>query len=394
MTSLPKKILILADDMTGACDTVLPFCQQLPEASVVVNYSSGVASLLPINDYSVLSINLACRHMAAETIDDRVRQLFKSFADTKQDLPQIYLKMDSTVRGNWPAMVKSVYEATAQPVLVCPAYPSAGRTTRDGIHRLHGEAISQTVVGRDPQAPVTTSHLPTLIMATGLAHVHLDVALLDKPVEDIQQAVDWYLAGGVACIMSDAVTDSHLEKLAALIVHHQLLPCGSAGLAHAITAMKGESIFSKAVLPKLPVDTEAMVVSGSQTPLTAEQIQQLQSENLPNVDIHHSVGQHSSAEIWQAALEKDIHEKQQSLSANDESLWLFCGGETAAIGLQAMGLPHLKLVGQVAVNMALLHATQGVRGRHHNYWVVLKSGNFGEASVLVDVLKRLRPLSK
>lgn len=394
MTSLPKKIVILADDLTGACDTVLPFCRQREKAWVVVDYSSGVASLPPINDHSVLSINLACRHMAAETIDDRVRQLFKSFADTKQDLPLLYLKLDSTVRGNWPDMVKAVYEATVQPVLVCPAYPSAGRTTRDGIHRLHGEAISQTVAGRDPQASVTTSHLPTLIMATGLAHVHLDVALLNKPVEDIQQAVGWYLASGVVCITSDAVTDSHLEKLAAVVAHHQLLPCGSAGLAHAITAMKRESTFSKAVLPKLPVDTEAMVVSGSQTPLTAEQIHQLLSENLPNVDIHQSVGQHPSVEEWQAALESYCHEKQQAVSASDESLWLFCGGETAAIGLQALGLDNLKLVGQVAVNMALLHATQWVNGRQHTYWVVLKSGNFGEASVLVDVVKRLRPLSK
>ena len=61
---------------------------------------------------------------------------------------RIYKKTDSLLRGNIGAELRALCDAAGSgPLVFAPAYPTGGRTTIDGIHRLEGIPVADASAG-------------------------------------------------------------------------------------------------------------------------------------------------------------------------------------------------------------------------------------------------------
>ena len=108
--------------------------------------------------------------MSTETRHDvgrqRRRESAGSVPHAARTVPRlrIYKKTDSLLRGNIGAELRALCDAAGSgPLVFAPGYPTGGRTTINGIHRLDGVPVADAAPGRDPLTPVCEAHIPTLL---------------------------------------------------------------------------------------------------------------------------------------------------------------------------------------------------------------------------------------
>ena len=68
------------------------------------------------------------------------------------------------MRGNIAMEIRAVDEAFHPELYrLCSCLPALGRTTVDGVQRLHGVEICKTELSRDPKNPVVEDNLVSLL---------------------------------------------------------------------------------------------------------------------------------------------------------------------------------------------------------------------------------------
>ena len=90
------RVLIVADDLTGALDTSGPFAQQGLTTMVMAQPLDSDADA--VRDARVVSINTDSRHLGPAAAADRVERCVRHFARQRFDI--VFKKIDSTLRGN------------------------------------------------------------------------------------------------------------------------------------------------------------------------------------------------------------------------------------------------------------------------------------------------------
>lgn len=119
-----KPIVIIADDLTGACDTGIKF-HNVGLKTRVLTSPLAVGSFLP-PDVPVISVNTCSRCMPAE----QAKKVVGSLLATLHDRGDFYLykKVVSVLRGNVMAEIEGVFD-TLRPdfVIVASAFPENGR---------------------------------------------------------------------------------------------------------------------------------------------------------------------------------------------------------------------------------------------------------------------------
>src|SRR5262249_49750507 len=76
----------------------------------------------------------------------------------------LYKTVDSTLRGYLAAEIGTARRETGRRrVVFAPAFPAAGRTTRDGRQLLDGEDLGQSSFARDARHAVATSEIAKLL---------------------------------------------------------------------------------------------------------------------------------------------------------------------------------------------------------------------------------------
>jgi uncharacterized protein YgbK (DUF1537 family) len=126
--------LILADDLTGACDAAAPFTAG--GRSVCVRWG---ASSLADNDCDTVAICLETRALQSS---DAENVAFR-YARKARDLgfQHVLQKMDSTLKGNFAAEMAGVLRAYDYwAALVAPAFPEMGRQIIDSRLLVDNEA--------------------------------------------------------------------------------------------------------------------------------------------------------------------------------------------------------------------------------------------------------------
>jgi len=108
------------------------------------------------------------------------------------DVERLYLKIDSTMRGSVRGQVAGALAAwrSRYPdarAVVCPAYPSMGRTVASNRLLVHGDPVERTVFGRDPVTPVNTSDMTQLLPQA--AHISLRDAATDTDLAGIAEMI-------------------------------------------------------------------------------------------------------------------------------------------------------------------------------------------------------------
>ena len=154
------KLLIIADDITGALDTGVQF----------VNY--GVTPIFLVqrrvdfNKYAdkpeeVLVLDVETRHVSAGEAYSIVYQLVRDAVDA--GVQYIYKKTDSGLRGNVASELSATLKASGKKFLAfLPAFPKMNRVTAGGVHYIDGVPLRSSVYGKDPFNPVVSSYIPDL----------------------------------------------------------------------------------------------------------------------------------------------------------------------------------------------------------------------------------------
>ena len=216
------RLLVLADDFTGALDTGVQFSKEGISA-----FMSTDTSLTMIGrPEEVLIIDTETRTLPPE--DARAIVLDISLRAVAAGISMLYKKTDSTLRGNIGAELVAAAEAFAAPLAFVPAYPQNGRTTIDSIQYLNGLPIDQTGLKDDPINPVTSSFIPDIIAQTS----------------DIPVVCDGSLDRGTISVF-DAQSQADLEAVFATLARAGKLSL-TAGCAGFAGVLAKADIFSRA----------------------------------------------------------------------------------------------------------------------------------------------------
>src|SRR5215471_1800462 len=121
---------LIADDLTGACDTALPFLALGP-------VRVGIWPYLPEGELACAAVTTESREEPAAVSYERSRQ-----AATALHGDLLYRKLDSLLRGNPVADLAGVLDAIdATRCIVAPALPAESRITTHGIQHWPGGEV-------------------------------------------------------------------------------------------------------------------------------------------------------------------------------------------------------------------------------------------------------------
>jgi len=130
------RVCLVADDLTGACDSALPF---VAGGRVRV----GLWPELPSGDLACAAVSTESRAEAGAVARARSREAVRAMPG---DL--LFRKLDSLLRGNPVADLAGVLDAVPGRCVVAPALPAEGRTTTGGTQRWRSGDVDLRVLLR------------------------------------------------------------------------------------------------------------------------------------------------------------------------------------------------------------------------------------------------------
>ncbi len=254
------KLLIIADDFTGALDTGVQFAQKGVPTLVTT------ADWLRLDDVNetieVLVVDIESRHIPAEDAYRLVYGLVK--AAVGKGVTHFYKKTDSTLRGNIGSELTGLMNACGADWLAfIPAFPKGLRTTKDGVQYVDGVELADTVFARDPFEPVKHSSVSRIIRE------QTDVATESVHVGAYEPGAR---AKGQKCIrIFDAVTDGDLWSLGQKLKADGRLRVlgGCAGFAEMLPELLK---LRRTELAWTGNDDNALIVTGSVNQITIDQM--------------------------------------------------------------------------------------------------------------------------
>ena len=266
---------IIADDLTGAMDSSSYFASQ--GFTTVVIFNPGFRS-----SADVVVINTNSRADGADTASKKVRQAVRDLAGR-----MVYKKIDSTLRGNIGAELKSaVVELGCEKAIVAPAFPAVGRTTINGVLLVNGVKVAETQFAHTPISPVKESTIPILLeQSTGRGVGYIPVADIDAGPEFLYHKISEMPQEMIVC---DVAAQSHLAGIAqaAALAGDRWLLCGSAGLARELHIFLKKALTVKKESSINLLSGIVLVVVGTRNQVTANQLLKARDEiGFPILDL-------------------------------------------------------------------------------------------------------------
>ncbi|MBK9391150.1 MAG: four-carbon acid sugar kinase family protein [Bacteroidetes bacterium] len=274
-TGNPQKILVVADDLTGAVDTGVQFSRRNLK-TVVVTGSENLSRSL--KDCDVLVVDTESRFNDMETAYNKA---FETGEKARfENIKYLYKKLDSTMRGNVGAEISGLMDSmNISHTFVVPALPLYGRTTLNGNVYVKGVLLAETDYANDPKNPVKESYIPAIISRqsdkkTGV--ISFNDLLAGKEETGIK--INDLINEGVQIIIIDAEDDEDLEQIASVVadIHGRVMFAGCSGFAEKLA---GYVELSKD-------KTSNVVIAGSVNKITLQQTDLAAKElNIKAIDI-------------------------------------------------------------------------------------------------------------
>jgi uncharacterized protein YgbK (DUF1537 family) len=263
------KLLVAADDFTGALDTGVQFAKKgVPTLALAFDWLDFNAV---DEDIEVLIVDTESRHISAEKARERIRALVKSAAD--YGVKHFYKKTDSTLRGNIGAELEGFLDALGGELSFVPAFPKTGRTTKKGVQYVDGVALADTPFAQDPFSPVNNSEVAAIIAEQSAVATNNVYA---------GEALPRTLPGERLIHIFDAETDEDLRRIGSRLKAENRL--------HALAGCAGFSEVLPALLelgtknPELPeLHGSALIISGSINRVSLAQIGRAEEYGYPTV---------------------------------------------------------------------------------------------------------------
>ncbi|MEJ7738337.1 MAG: four-carbon acid sugar kinase family protein [Chitinophagaceae bacterium] len=231
-----KKLIVVADDFTGANDTGVQFRKSGLKVNVIINTQRLHEDL---GHADVLVVDLESRFDTKEAAYTKCFNLGMLLFTIGNII--VYKKLDSTLRGNIGAEIDGLMDALQIKVaLVAPAWPLNGRTTENGEVVVHGVKLAETEVAYDPRTPVRHSRIADIIrLQSRRISSEIPTGIL-KGTADINELLSKEIAGGSEMLIFDSREEKDLENIAHAILNIgaiSILIAGSAGLANHLGKM-------------------------------------------------------------------------------------------------------------------------------------------------------------
>lgn len=154
------KLLIIADDFTGALDTGVQFAQY--GITVQLYVAKSLAENPVAQETGVLVLDAETRHLPPEEAYVILKNIGRQAME--MGIPSILKKTDSGLRGNIGAEIKGLLDAElSRTLFFLPSFPKAGRIMKKGFYFVNGHMVADSVFGRDPFEPVTESNVEKLL---------------------------------------------------------------------------------------------------------------------------------------------------------------------------------------------------------------------------------------
>lgn len=407
------KMLIIADDFTGALDTGVKFSAAGARTKVSTDTEMDFTAGIP---EEVLVLCAPTRHLPAREAYDMIRRIAARAAAAH--IGCIFKKTDSALRGNIGAELSAVLDGSGEKCLCfIPALPGMNRVTVGGIHYIDGVPVHQSVFGQDPFEPVRESCVPDLL------HLQCDVPVKVIPSNEAES----FQPGGETCIyLFDCASKEDMEREVGTL-HRQgrlTILAGCAGLAESLPPYLGLAMNGKPA--KEAAAGRLTVVCGSVNPISCSQMDYGEQRGYRRVHIpsdrllsDHSLRTGSGAMmmdyLWtlysqspylmidslqsggDQVLEgtpeltlEDIRQRisrQMGLILKDlidrgaDSRFMIIGGDTLLAFLEAIQCHELTPICELQPGVVLSRITY--RGRQ--YEIISKSGGFGEEDLLVTL---------
>ena len=153
------RILVIADDLTGALDTGV---QLAATGAIVFTTLSEDLELMVNRHTKAIIIHSNTRHCAQAEALRITKNITK--AAIEYGFQVIYKKTDSALRGNVGAEIEGTLEGGhCKPVYFIPAFPQIGRMTVGGVQFIDGVPLSESVFAEDPLSPMKESCIQKII---------------------------------------------------------------------------------------------------------------------------------------------------------------------------------------------------------------------------------------
>jgi uncharacterized protein YgbK (DUF1537 family) len=253
-----RVVTIIADDLTGACDTGCLFAGPGPVGVVA-------APILAAADRAVIAVDTESRCLDPEEAAAVVGETARWLGERLGAGP-VFKKIDSTMRGAVGAELTALLaHGRFSAALVCPAFPALRRLVSHGRLLVDAVPVHESSIGRDPAFRAATSEMAGLL-GGGAPVVTLGLDEVRAGHEKIAHVLERHRG---AIVSADALTDADLASLAAGALSAEgTLAAGSAGLGGALSRVLGFE--SPAVA--LPPGPARLVVVGSLHPASRAQL--------------------------------------------------------------------------------------------------------------------------
>lgn len=334
----PPQCILIADDLTGACDSAVHFA------------AGGLRTFVPLapdaapGGAQVLAFSTESRGLTPADAACRIRQLAGWLRACQPRI--LFKKIDSVLRGNSGFEIVAALDAFAcDAAVVNPAFPAMGRTVRAGA--LHS----------DRDAGFEPIELAGWLRARGAEPcAHVAAGSLASAIE-----------AGARFISLDAVCAEDLAALAAevLALRRRILWAGSAGLAGALARQLAPgSSPPESGLRHGPV----LFSIGSDHPVTLEQQRRLAEER--------------GLAAFPITAGSSLDALRQRVAEQRPAALFVSGGDTASLVCAAMGARSIELRREFApgIPLGILHG-----GGADGLPILTKSGGFGAPDDLIRI---------
>jgi uncharacterized protein YgbK (DUF1537 family) len=349
--------LLIADDLTGACDAAVHFALR--------GYRTvASASMRFAGDADVVAVNAATRDLDPQQAEQRIGEVAATLPI--QSAQRLFKKIDSVLRGHVGREIAAAVTALGcDAAVLTPAFPALARTVKSGWLLVDGK--------------------PTIEIASWLRDQTVWNAAHVRP-----GGIAAAIAAGPRVVSLDAASDGDLDAIVAegLSLGKRILWAGSGGLASALARAMPPG--TAAPSPDKPRNGPVLFCLGSDHPATTAQQERLIGERSSRIfgpsnkaqEIAAALrcGEHVLLRIPRSGLAKDwLH---RCICGSPAAALMLSGGDTAAAVCEAAEAAFIELYDEIApgVPRGVLRggALEGVA-------VVTKSGGFGGADVLIQV---------
>lgn len=261
------KLLIIADDFTGAMDTGVQFAASGTPTQVLAAPTYQIARA--DTAAQVLVLDTETRHLSPSDAYAAVYGVVQQAIAA--GIPYIYKKTDSALRGNIGSELTAVVDAShCQRLPFIPAFPQVGRVTRQGVHYINNVPVAESVFGRDPFNPVKHSAVDVIIRQQSSLPVLL-CAGGDPPAPGGDSSP--------SILVFDGETDDDLMRIGRSFgPEGPHISAGCAGFASVLSRLL--NLRGKRSAPP-PLPPRLLVVCGSVNPITIRQLEAAEAAGFP-----------------------------------------------------------------------------------------------------------------